>query len=166
MNIYSVAPEAAPTELLLLADPSLRHIFSYLRGSTVFVTDEGHGPIAVAVLKLNGSNAELWNLAVAEHRQGCGLGRELIKHVSRWALQRGAQQLQVGTGNSSFDAMAFYQKCGFRMCAVARDFFKDYEPPIVENGIPCKDMILFSLDLETLNTAAPHPSPTEPSLPY
>lgn len=45
--------------------------------------------------------------------------------------------------------MAFYQKCGFRMLNVERDFFADYQPPIVENGIPCKDMILFSLDLTT-----------------
>lgn len=133
--------------LLLLADSSERHIRSYLPGSTVFVGDEGVGPIAVAVLKFSGSDAELWNIAVAAHRQQRGLGRELLAHVISWARTSGARRLQVGTGNSSFGAMAFYQKNGFRMSEVTSDFFADYEPPVVENGIPCRDMILFSLPL-------------------
>lgn len=147
MRIRCVTPEAAPMELLLLADPSLRHIVSYLRGSTVFVGDEGHEPVAAAVLKFSAGDAELWNFAVAEHRQHCGLGRELLAHVIRSARESGARRLHVGTGNSSFGPMAFYQKNGFRMAEVTRDFFDGYEPPIVENGIPCRDMILFSLEL-------------------
>ncbi len=146
MRIYSVRPEAAPVELLLLADPSLPHVGSYLPGSTVFVGDEGLGPIAAAVVKMSGDNAELWNIAVAEHRQHCGLGRTLLAHVITWARESGARRLQVGTGNSSFGAMAFYQKSGFRMSEVTRDFFEGYEPPIVENEIPCRDMILFSIE--------------------
>lgn len=134
-------------ELLLLADPSLRHIISYLPGSTVFVGNEDHEAVAAAVLKLAGDDAELWNIAVAEHRQHCGLGREMLTHVIRRARESGARRLQVGTGNSSFGAMAFYQKNGFRMAEVTRGFFDGYEPPIVENGISCRDMILFALDL-------------------
>lgn len=154
MNIYCVAPEAAPMELLLLADPSLRHIASYLPGSTVFVGEEEGQIIAAAVLKFAEGDAELWNIAVAENRQHCGLGRKLLAHVIEGARKSGARRLHVGTGNSSFGPMAFYQKNGFRMSEIARDFFASYEPPIVENGIHCRDMILFSLELK---------SPAEPS---
>jgi GNAT superfamily N-acetyltransferase len=149
MRITRVSPEAAPMELLLLADPSLAHICSYLPGSTVFVGDEDGEPVSAAVVKISADDAELWNIAVAEHRQHCGLGRTLLAHVITWARESGARRLQVGTGNSSFGAMAFYQKSGFRMSEVTRDFFHGYEPPIVENGIPCRDMILFSLELQS-----------------
>lgn len=147
MKIAIVTPEAAPMKLLTLADPSLRQIETYLAGSTIFVANEDESPVAVAVLKHTNGDAELWNLAVAEHRQRCGLGRELLAHVIQWARNSGAHRLVVGTGNSSFGAMAFYQKNGFRMQDVVRDFFLGYEPPIVEDGIRCRDMILFSLDL-------------------
>lgn len=153
MRISCVSPEAAPMELLLLADPSSQHIRSYLPGSTVFVGDEGGQLVAAAVVKMTADNAELWNIAVAEHRHHCGLGRTLLAHVMAWARESGAHRLQVGTGNSSFGAMAFYQKCGFRMSEVARDFFHGYEPPIVENGIPCRDMILFSLEFDQTGLA-------------
>jgi ribosomal protein S18 acetylase RimI-like enzyme len=155
MRISRVSSEVAPLALLLLADPSVHHIRSYLPGSTVFVGDEGQRPVAVAVLKMSQCDAELWNLAVAGHRQRCGLGRTLLAHAVRWARESGARRLHVGTGNSSFGPMAFYQKYGFRMVEVTRDFFAGYEPPIVENGIPCRDMVLFSLDIETKNTSDP-----------
>jgi GNAT superfamily N-acetyltransferase len=147
VTIYRITPEAAPRPLLLLADASIRHIESYLPGSSVFVGDEGAGPVAVAVLKLRDGDAELWNIAIAEPRQRAGLGRILIEHLIRWAREAGARRLLVGTGNSSFGAMAFYQKNDFRMAEVVRDFFASYEPPIFENGISCRDMILFSRDL-------------------
>ena len=149
MKISCVSPEAVPMQLLLLADPSLQHVRSYLPGSTVFVGDEGLGPVAVAVVKIFEDNAELWNIAVAEHRQRCGLGQTLLAHVIAWARESGARRLHVGTGNSSFGPMAFYQKNGFRMAEVTRDFFEGYEPPIVENEISCRDMILFSLEFQS-----------------
>jgi len=151
MKIHRVAPEAAPIDLLLLADPSLPHVLSYLPKSTIFVGAEDREVVAAAVLQFSGEDAELWNIAVAEHRQRCGLGRELLAHVVRFAREWGARRFQVGTGNSSFGAMAFYQRNGFRMSEVVRDFFTGYEPPIVENGIPCRDMILFAMEFEQVS---------------
>lgn len=54
----------------------------------------------------------------------------------------------VGTGNSSLDQLAFYQKGGFRICGVDRDFFvQNYDQQIVENAIQCLDMIRLSMEL-------------------
>jgi GNAT superfamily N-acetyltransferase len=152
MKIDRVAPEAAPMDLLLLADPSLPHILSYLPKSTVLVGTEDGEIVAAAVLQFSGNDAELWNIAIVEPRQRCGLGRELLAHVIRVARESGARRCLVGTGNSSFSAMAFYQRNGFRMSAVVRDFFEGYEPPIVENGIPCRDMILFAMDFNEIGS--------------
>ena len=56
--------------------------------------------------------------------------------------------VEVGTGNSSLDALAFYQRAGFRIVGVIPDFFVDnYPEPIVENGIRCIDMVRLRLTL-------------------
>jgi hypothetical protein len=56
--------------------------------------------------------------------------------------------LLVGTANSALDNIAFYQKCGFRMSAVKRDFFAYIQPPLREQGIEMRDMIVFSYELD------------------
>ncbi|RIO99278.1 GNAT family N-acetyltransferase, partial [Staphylococcus gallinarum] len=46
------------------------------------------------------------------------------------------------TGNSSIGQLAFYQKAGFRIVAVEMNYFvNNYEDPIYENGILCRDLI-------------------------
>ena len=61
--------------------------------------------------------------------------------------QQGSQSLLVGTGNSSLDNIAFYQKCGFRMDHVRRDYFAYAQPPIWEDGILLQDMLMFRFNV-------------------
>ena len=61
----------------------------------------------------------------------------------------------VGTANSSIDNIAFYQKLGFRMAEIKRDFFKAYPTPIFENGIRALDMIVFEKELGFLVSVRP-----------
>jgi hypothetical protein len=59
----------------------------------------------------------------------------------------------LGTGNSGIGQIAFYQKAGFRMWKIERDFFSEargYPPDLEENGIPLRDMIWFDRELATL----------------
>ncbi|KHF37127.1 putative N-acetyltransferase YvbK [Paenibacillus sp. P1XP2] len=54
----------------------------------------------------------------------------------------------VRTGNSSLNQLGLYQKCGFRMVRIERDYFvNNYPEPIFENGIPCRDQIVLELML-------------------
>ncbi len=63
--------------------------------------------------------------------------------------ERGYHRIIVGTGNSSIDNLAFYQKLGFRFRSVVRDFFTlHYPEPIFEHGIQWCDMIILDLDLD------------------
>lgn len=58
------------------------------------------------------------------------------------------EELMIGTGNSSINQLALYQKCGFRVIGVERDFFiNNYDEPIFENGIQCVDMIRLSIEI-------------------
>jgi ribosomal protein S18 acetylase RimI-like enzyme len=91
---------------------------------------------------------ELMNIAVREDCRGIGLGRRLLGHAIGLAEAKGGRVVDVGTGNSSFEALAFYQRAGFRIVGVIPDFFTDnYPEPIVEDGIRCRDMVRLELVL-------------------
>jgi hypothetical protein len=76
-----------------------------------------------------------------------GLGKIAIKQAFTLYQSTGMQKMIVGTANSSIDNIAFYQKLGFRMAEIKRDFFKAYPTPIFENGIIALDMIVFEKEL-------------------
>ena len=66
----------------------------------------------------------------------------LLRHAVAEARAAGFRKLEIGTGNSGFGQMALYTRCGFRMEWIDRDFFAlHYPEPIVEEGIPCRDMV-------------------------
>jgi len=141
--------EAPPMELLLLADPSRRLVEAYLQRGVGFVADIGGKVIGVYVLlPTRPDTAELVNVAVDEAHQGTGVGKQLVMHAIDQARRLGYRTLEVGTGNSSVGQLALYQKCGFRMTSIDRDFFiRHYGEPIYENGIQTVDMVRLAQDL-------------------
>jgi ribosomal protein S18 acetylase RimI-like enzyme len=142
-------PEELPWELLLDADPSRSRIESYLSETLTRIAKRDDDVIGVYALKqMDAITFELMNIAVAEAYQGTGLGRRLLGHSIGLAESNGARVVDVGTGNSSFSALRFYQRAGFRVVGVERDFFtNNYAEPIVEDGIRCVDMIRLRLEL-------------------
>ena len=150
LDIQLVSAGQAPWDLLLLADPSRQQIESYLSTGTCY-TARLHGlTVGVLVLLETGPGTiEIMNIAVAEDYQGQGIGKQLVAEAVRIARQKKANRLEVGTGNSSIDELAFYQKVGFRMVSIDRDFFlRHYDEPIFENGIQCRDMVRFAMELD------------------
>jgi len=135
--------EEYPLELLLLADPSEKYIQQYLDRGKCYIGKEDREIVGVFVLlPTRPETVELVNIAVVEQHQGKGFGKALVMDAVYKAREQGYTVIEVGTGNSSMDQLALYQKCGFRIIGVDKDFFKDrYEEEVVENGIPCVDMI-------------------------
>ena len=135
--------ETPPIELLLLADPSREMVEEYLAIGECRVAEMAGEIIGVYVLaRLDVETMELMNVAVHERLHGQGIGKRLIGDAIQTARKLGYQSLEVGTGNSSIGQLALYQKCGFRVEGVIKDFFIDnYEDVIFENGIQCRDMI-------------------------
>lgn len=132
--------------LLLEADPSEERIASYLGRSDCYVADSAGEVIGVVVLlPTRPETVEIVNVAVAPDRRGQGIGKLLVMEAIRIAASDGYRVIEVGTGNSSLDQLALYQKCGFRITGIEIDHFVlHYPEPIVENGIPCRDMIRLS----------------------
>ncbi|MNW25780.1 putative N-acetyltransferase YvbK [compost metagenome] len=141
--------EKAPLDLLLLADPSEKIVREYVGRGTCYVAIWSEEIIGVFVLlRTRPETVEIVNIAVREDYQGQGIGRQLVEQAIAKAKEHKATTLEIGTGNSSIQQLALYQKCGFRITGIDRDFFvRHYDEEIYENGIHCRDMIRLSLEL-------------------
>ncbi len=133
----------------MLADPSKQMIEEYLSDGKLYAAAWEDTVVGVFVLLPHGNNEwELKNIAVAEEWHGKGVGKALIAEAIEAARSEGATYLEVGTGNSSINQLAFYQKSGFRMQRIAKNYYTlNYPDPIMENGIECRDMIVLSVEL-------------------
>lgn len=139
-------------DLLLLADESPRQVASYIDEGDLFVLDEADGTAAGLVHVLYGADgtAELKAVAVRPDRQGQGVGKRLVGLVLDELRRRGVRRAVVATGNSGLVPLALYQKAGFRLWKIERDFFspaRGYPDGIEENGIPLHDLVWLDQDL-------------------
>jgi len=138
------AAQPIPYELLELADPSKTHIEAYLKNRTCYLAKIGKETIGVMVLlELDATNIELKNIAIMPSLQGKGYGKALLGHAINVSRVLGYHKLTVGTGNSSIGQLAFYQKSGFEIQHIIKNYFVDHYPePIFEDGIQCKHMVV------------------------
>lgn len=138
-----------PYDLLLLADPSVEIIDDYITRGSCYAAYINNNTVGVVVMiKTRPLTLEIVNIAVDPAYQGKGIGKKLLSSAVAMAKKEKAKVLEIGTGNSSISQIALYQKCGFRIVGVDKDFFvKHYEGVIMENGIECIDMVRLSMDL-------------------
>lgn len=135
--------EPLPMKLLLQADPSESLIRAYCRVGKCVIGECAGELVGVYVLiALSETTVEIKNLAVSEKFQKQGFGRKLIEHALTTSAVNRFQFVEIGTGNSSISQLSLYQRCGFQIVAIDRDFFRRHYPePIFENGIECRDLI-------------------------
>ncbi|GCE14557.1 GNAT family N-acetyltransferase [Tengunoibacter tsumagoiensis] len=94
------------------------------------------------------ASGEIVYIAVAPDLRGRGYGKQIIHVLQEELRRRRGHSLLVGTANAALANIAFYQKCGFRMFEIRRDYFSYIQPPIAENGIVLRDMLVLRYDLE------------------
>lgn len=141
--------EAIPYNLLLIADPSKNNIDNYLSDSLTYTAVCSGQTIGCYVLyPLDTETIEIKNIAVEEKYHGKGLGTILLHDAIDKATSNGFKKIIIGTGNSSIGQLYLYQKVGFRITEIKKNFFtENYNEPITENGIECKDMIVLTREL-------------------
>lgn len=135
--------------LLLLAEASeaaLRWGLAHLVDA-VYRMDVDGQLAGAATMRWRDEPCEIQELAIGAERQGQGLGKHFVAWLIEEAARRGKRQILVGTANSSISNIAFYQKCGFRMDHVRKDYFRYYREPHFENGIRIRDLLVFSYEL-------------------
>ncbi|WP_338232968.1 GNAT family N-acetyltransferase [Companilactobacillus muriivasis] len=130
-------------QLFLDADPSRKIVDSYLDRAYKF--ELMHNDVLLGVLLMldtRPETVEIVNIAVDESVQNQGLGEKLVRFAIDWAEKRQYHTIEIGTGSTSFAQLYLYQKCGFRVINIDRNFFVDnYDAPIIENKLILKDMI-------------------------
>jgi ribosomal protein S18 acetylase RimI-like enzyme len=135
--------ELLPWKLLLDADPSKREVKKYLsRGELWILEIRGEVVGAMVLMQTRVDVLEIMNIATDATRRSKGLGTALLKKARQRAKQLKLPTLHVGTGNTSFRQLEFYQRFGFRICGVDRDFFVGrYSHEYEEGGVVLRDMV-------------------------
>ena len=128
--------DAPPWKLLFAADGPRAEIEKYLsRGEQWLAEIDG---LVVGQMVLMQTRVDIWevmNIAVSDELHGR-------------AAERGAQRLEVGTGNSSLRELAFYQRFGFRIVGVDVGFFERRSKRVQkQDGIVLRDMVRLALEL-------------------
>ncbi len=138
-----------PLALLLKADPSEKNIVQYLSSAIAFAAILDKEILACCIiLYLDEQQAEIKNISVHTPWQGKGIAQHLLVVCAAHCSKNGLNTLKIATGNSSIKQLYLYQKMGFRICGVVKDYFlKNYEEEIWENGLQCLDQVIFIKDL-------------------
>lgn len=138
--------------LLLLADESLEQVRSYMHSGELYAfvgSDRNAVGIVLTVAAEHGA-VELKAVAVDKTQQNRGIGRRLLAAVLEELRQRGVRRAIVGTANAGIGQLAYYQKAGFRLLRIERDFFspaRGYPAVMEDNGIRLRDMVWMDLEL-------------------
>lgn len=142
--------------LLYLADSADSYVRAHLDDGHVFaLVDGGADDAATAIgavqaVPRDGSVVELTLVAVAEDHQGRGAGQRMVALVLDELRRLGFERALVGTSNAGIGELAFYQRCGFRMLSIERDYFdaaRGYDGTESENGIVHRDLVWFDQSL-------------------
>lgn len=154
-TLISVAAGAGREQflpLLLLADESLEQVRSYMHRGDLFAFVERDGTAVGIVLTIpdEEGNVELKAVAVDAARQNLGIGRRMLVAVLEELRRHGVRRAIVGTANAGIGQLAYYQKAGFRLLRIERDFFspaRGYPAAMEDNGIRLRDMVWMDLEL-------------------
>ena len=138
--------------LLLLADPLLRSITSYLANSSAFELIYNRHCIGIIVVQaLSPSTIEIMNLAIQPKYQGQHLASHLLQFViDRYSSNTSYERLEIKTGTTSFEQLYLYQKFGFRCVRILPNYFVNhdlYPEPIYENHLKLQDAIVLERSL-------------------
>ena len=154
-TLISVPPGAERERflpLLLLADESLEQVRSYMHSGELYALI-GHAGDAVGIVltvPAEHGAVELKAVAVDTAQQNRGIGRRLLAAVIEDLRKRGVPRAIVGTANAGIGQLAYYQKAGFRLLRIERDFFspaRGYPAVMEDNGIRLRDMVWMDLEL-------------------
>ncbi len=117
--------------------------------NTAYLAWRDDRPFGAVMVHWHEHESEITYIAVEKASRGKGYGKMIIAALLDEARQRQVKSILVGTANSSMDNISFYQKCGFRMDSIRKNFFSYKPAPIYENGIRVIDMIVFRYDLSS-----------------
>lgn len=116
-----------------------------------FVIEENGQVLGLATFRIENGQCEL--LSLDSLIEGQGIGSQLLEAVIGAARQAGVRRLYLSTTNDNMNALRFYQKRGFRLCALRPGAvmetrkLKPIIPLVGMEGIPIRDELELEMDL-------------------
>lgn len=130
--------------LLLMGDEDETTLNSYINEGDLYEVRMNEDIIGVALfIPINDETIEVKNIALRPTYRGRGIAKEMFLQSETTFKAQGYKRMIIGTANSSINNVALYQKLGFRMYDIERDFFSTYKKAIVEQGIQAMDLWMF-----------------------
>jgi len=93
--------------------------------------------------------AEIKSIAVVEGKRSQGIGTALLRGALDYCRSQDVRLVSLATAAASVQALQFYQRHGFRLRRIIRDFYspeRGYRPLLV-NGIPLLDEVILDFEL-------------------
>jgi len=98
--------------------------------ATALVAEDGGSVVAWIHVELRRTlvadgEAQVMALVVDERSRGRGIGGALMAEAERWARDRGARRLRVGSRTTREDAHRFYERGGYTLSKTSHWFEKE-----------------------------------------
>ena len=161
--------ESSDTDWLVLtlsdadeSDERIRGVVSN-PANTSYALLQRDEPVGAMTVRWDAVESELIYLAIDPSRRRSGFGKLALAWLIEEARRRQVSSVIVGTGNSGLDQIAFYQKAGFRIDSVRRDYFDYFSKPVYEHGVQLRDMLVLRLELVTEASSQEHFNQRYPS---
>jgi len=144
-----IKSEPIPYDLLLLADEEQQAIDRYIHQSEIYVVEINSEVVGAYVLCPVGDNTiEIKAIAVKESFQNRGVGKFMLHDAELRSKAMGYRKLIIGTPSIATKQLSIYQKAGFRLYEIRKDFFIDYySRAIFEDGVQLRDMSVLVKDI-------------------
>ncbi|MBI5928151.1 MAG: GNAT family N-acetyltransferase [Chloroflexi bacterium] len=113
--------------------------------NTAYLAQSEDNLVGAIVMQWAPAKSEILYIATQPAWRGRGYGKTIMNWIIDEAQRQGTAEIWVGTANAALDNIAFYQKCGFRMDSIRKDFFDYFSDPVYENGIRIQDMVMLKL---------------------
>jgi hydrogenase expression/formation protein HypE len=142
--IAEEAPSPEAQEVLRAAGPCPAALHAVPARGRLFTARRGGSLVGAALL----CDGELTALAVTPGCRRQGVGAALVERAAAAARAEGREALTASVAANGVGELLFYQKCGFRVAGVDRDWFRG-RPAAAEtvNGLPCLDRVRLARSL-------------------
>lgn len=109
-----------PRDLMVNRMPLAGEVAEAMGSKTYYVIREEGSIVGVVRLTMDHGACLLDRMVVHPGHRGKGIGEALTKHAIEWAGKKKAEKIWLDTSPKLEDAMALYEKMGFRECGYFR----------------------------------------------
>ncbi len=119
-TVWSARSELFPRDLMLNRMPLAGEVREAMGSKSYYVIREGDSIVGVVRVSMDHGACLLDRMVVHPEHRGKGIGEALTKHAIEWAREQKAEKIWLDTSPKLKDAIALYEKLGFRECGYFR----------------------------------------------